>query len=153
MHNSGPQSTNLPTTSLRELPALTLQAAIRSPSDQGQILRRTNSVLSLYYDPDLDPTTKAELRQEFVIALTAYPDWAIQRAFDQWVKDAKRRPSPGEIVSLAALQVKTITDELARRERMATPAIGQSRERVSAAAAAEIMAQAGFTIKRMDAAE
>jgi hypothetical protein len=93
------------------------------------------------------------LRQEFIIALSSYPDWAIQRAFDQWVKDAKRRPSPGEIVSLAALQVKTITDELSRRERLATPAIGQSRERVSASAAAEIMAKAGFTPKRMDATE
>ena len=110
-------------------------------------------MLSLYYDPDLDPATKAELRQEFVVALMAFPDWAIQRAFDQWVKEAKRRPSPGEIVALAASQVKTITDEIARRARLAIPAIEASRERVTAAAAADIMAKAGFTPKRMDAAE
>ena len=153
MNTSAQLSTSLQTVSVTELPASTLATAIRSPSDHGEILRRTNSVLSLYFDPDLDPQTKAELRQEFVIALDAFPNWATQRAFDVWVKDAKRRPAPGDIVALAEKQIKTITDEITRRDRISPPAIESSRERVSKEAAAAIMAQAGFAPKRMDAAE
>lgn len=153
MNNSAQLSTNSQTVSVSELPASTLATAIRSPSDHGEILRRTNAVLSLYFDPDLDPQTKAELRQEFVIALEAFPNWATQRAFDQWVKDAKRRPSPGDIVSLASLQVKAITDEMARRAKVSVPAIGETRERVSKEAAAAILAEVGFSPRRMGAAE
>ena len=78
-----------------------------------------NAVLGLYFDPDSDPETKAAMRREFVVALAAYPDWAVQRAFDAWVKTGQRRPTPGEIVILVGRKMKPITDELARRERQA----------------------------------
>lgn len=116
---SAQPSMNWLTGSLKEQHSSTLQTAIRSPSDQGQILRRANAVLSLYYDPDLDTTTKAELRQEFVIALNSYPQWAIEQAFDRWVRDYTRRPSPGEIAILASRAMEPIAMELAERDKQA----------------------------------
>ena len=111
-------STPLPMASLREQSSSTLKAAIHSPHDQGATLKRVNAVLGLYFDPDNDPATKAAVREEFVRALSAYPDWAVQRAFDAWVKTGQRRPTPGEIVILVGREVKPMTDELARRERI-----------------------------------
>jgi len=96
-----------------------LKAAIHSPHDPGATLKRVNAVLGLYFDPDNDPETKAAMRQEFVVALAAYPDWAVQRAFDAWVKTGQRRPTPGEVVILVGREMKPMTDELARRDRLA----------------------------------
>lgn len=50
-------------------------------------------------------------------ALADYPDWAVQRGFDAWVKTGTRRPTPGEILILVAREVKPITDEIRRREQ------------------------------------
>jgi hypothetical protein len=103
--------------SIKQAPAVELRRAIRSPNDRGATLKRVNTVLALYFDPDNDPAVKAAVRQEFVMALSAYPTWAIQRAFDAWVKTGQRRPTPGEIVILVGRELKPIADELARRER------------------------------------
>lgn len=83
------------------------------------MLARTNAVLALYYDPDLEPETKAAIREEFVRALATYPIWAIHKAFDNWTRTAARRPTPGEIVILGAREMQPLTDELNRREREA----------------------------------
>lgn len=136
--------------SVREQSRSTLQAAIRSPHDQGATLKRVNAVLGLYFDPDNDPATKAAVREEFVRALAAYPDWAVQRAFDAWVKTGQRRPTPGEIVILATREIKPMTDELARREKVErerAEAEAQPSEEELAhrrAVAAETMERCGF---------
>ena len=118
-------------------------------------MKRTQIVLSAYYEPDVDPQTRAELRQEFVLALSHIPEWAMQRAFDRWVRTASRRPSPGEIVILAERELKPMTDELAQRKRVSDEADAERQaaasRRVSAADASDIMARAGFTAKRMEA--
>lgn len=94
-----------------------MKAAIHSPPDPGATLRRANTVLSLYFDPDDDQETRAAIRHEFVVALKDYPNWAVQRAFDAWVKSNRRRPTPCDIVILVGHVMKPLTDELARRER------------------------------------
>lgn len=82
-------------------------------------MKRANTVLGLYYDPDNDAHTRAAMRQEFVVALADYPDWAVQRGFDAWVKTQQHRPTPGEILILVAREIKPFTDELKRRESIA----------------------------------
>lgn len=114
------QSTRRPVVSLREQSASTIQAAILSPRDEGAVLTRTNAVLALYYDPDLEPETKAAIREEFVRALSTYPIWAVHKAFDNWTRTATRRPTPGEIVILVAREVQPLSDELTRRAKEAT---------------------------------
>lgn len=112
-------------------------------------------MLSAYYEPDVDPQTRAELRQEFVVALAHVPEWAMQRAFDKWVKTASRRPSPGEIVILAERELKPITDELASRaaEKMREDEerAAAKKNRVTPEAAARIMDEAGMTPERLTA--
>jgi hypothetical protein len=73
--------------------------------------------LALYYDPDLEPETRAAIREEFVRALSSYPLWAVHKAFDTWTRTATRRPTPGEIVILVAREMTPLTDELNRRNK------------------------------------
>lgn len=114
------QSTKPLAVSLREQSSSTIQAAILSPRDEGAVLARTNAVLALYYDPDLEPETKAAIREEFVMALSTYPVWAVHKAFDSWTRTATRRPTPGEIVILVAREMQPLTEELHRRAREMT---------------------------------
>jgi len=116
--NSIQPSTDSQPSSLRERSHSIIRTAIHSPNDKGETLKRANQVLSLYFDPDPDPETRAAVRQAFAGALEAYPDWAVQRAFDQWVKTMTCRPSPGEIVILAERKTKPLTDERARRSKI-----------------------------------
>lgn len=152
---STPQSQPLPMGSLREQSTSRLQAAIHSPNDQGATLLRVNAVLGLYFDPDNDLATKAAMREEYVRALAAYPDWAVQRAFDAWVKTGQRRPSPGEIVILADRELKPIADELRRRDEAKRDEEAWKREEQRRVPTPEeanaITAAAGFTPARMDA--
>lgn len=139
--------------SLREQSSSTIQTAIRSPHDEGKTLERVNVVLGLYFDPDQDPTTRAAVRAEFVRALREFPDWAVQRGFDAWVKTMSRRPSPGEIAILAQRQLQPLIDELGYRKRMqeAQDERQASGPVVDASTASEILAKAGFTPRRMEA--
>lgn len=73
--------------------------------------------MALYYDQDLDPETKAAIREEFVRALSGYPIWAVHKAFDSWTRSAQRRPTPGEIVILVAREMQPLVDELNRRKK------------------------------------
>lgn len=118
-------------------------------------MRRTNSCLAMYFDPDNDPATKADVRQAFVRALGHIPAWAMHRAFDGWEKSGTRRPSPAEIVILAERELKPIAEELARRDRDASEAKAaadeRSRNRVSPDAAARILAEAGMSPDRLEA--
>lgn len=136
------------TTSLREQPESTIRAAIHSPNDPGATLMRANTVLSLYFDPDTTPEMRAAMREEFVRALASYPDWAVQRAFDAWVKRHNRRPSPGEIAILAQAEISEMFTELKRRE----PAKPTDRmDACTPEAAKRILTEAGFTPRYMQA--
>lgn len=127
-----------------------MRTAIRSPSDPGATLKRTDSVLNLYFQPESTPEAKAAVRKEFVVALGGVPAWAMQKAFDAWVKTGQRRPTPGEILLLAERELKPIADELARRKRLeedrreaeAEPSDEELAQR--RAAAAQIMQDLGF---------
>ena len=76
-------------------------------------------------------------------------------AFDRWEKTQQRRPSPGEIVILAERELKPMLDELDRRQRLYEAAeaerLDRDARRVSPQAAADIMARAGFTPRRIEA--
>lgn len=144
------------TGSLRELSSSTIAAAIRSQTgEEAEILRRANICLANYFDPDLDPETRAGIRESFVRALREIPLWAVLRAFDAWERTMTRRPSPGDIHILAGKELKPMTDELARRHRIEAAEAEERRARDAARcspeAASEIMNRAGFTPKRMEA--
>lgn len=148
------RSTNYRAVSLREKSNLELTTAIHSPHDPGRTLDRVNKVLGLYYEPGFDMETRAGLREEFVRALSSFPDWAVQRAFDDWVRSMQRRPSPGEIVILVGQHMKPITDEIARRRKDEAEAQQMQARRPTPPdpeAARQIMQRAGFTPQRIEA--
>jgi hypothetical protein len=125
----------------------------RESGDAAKVLKRTHTCLALFYDPDIEPETKAAMRESFVTALRDFPLWAVMRAFDAWERQHKRRPSPGEIVTLAQQELQPFTAELARREREAAR-IREEQDRrpsVTAERATAILEAAGFTPKRMAA--
>jgi hypothetical protein len=132
----------------------TIQTAILSPFDHGAALKRVNAVLANYYDPDFDAETKALSKAEFLTALKSFPDWAVQQAFDAWVKTGTRRPSPAEIVILVNRALKPLADELARRAKERTERAEYEAEKARAPRCKEmaerIMQANGFTVKRLN---
>lgn len=118
-----------------------------------EILSRVNTNLALYYDPDIDPETKAEVRGAFVRALQSKPLWAIFRAFDTWERSMTRRPSPGDISILADRELQPFIRELSARQRADERAAEVTREIPSKERAAAIMQELGFTAKRMAAVQ
>ena len=149
------RSMRLPMASIREQSTSTIREVIHLPPSPGATLKRANVCLALYFDPDNDPETKAEVRSSFVKALDHIPEWAMNAAFDRWEKTQQRRPSPGEIVILAERELKPMLDELDRRQRLYEAAeaerLDRDARRVSPQAAADIMARAGFTPRRIEA--
>lgn len=135
-----------------------IAAAIRSqPGEDAEILRRANICLANFFDPDLDPETKAGVRESFVRALREIPLWAVLRAFDTWERTMTRRPSPGDIHVLASRELKPMTDELDRRHRIEMAEAEERRARAASYPtpdeASEILRRAGFTPQRIAAVQ
>jgi hypothetical protein len=129
---------------------------IRSPHDAGETLVRINHVLATFFDPNLnDDRTRAGVREEFVRALSDRPQWAVHRAFDDWVRTRTRRPSPAEIVILVNQHLEPMTRELALRrkhfEQQQAEEQARLENRCSKERAAEMMEEAGFTVERLAA--
>lgn len=146
---------NIPAVSVRDKSTSDLTTAIRSPGDEAYVLERTRNVLSLYFEQDMSPRDRAEMIEEFRKALGSLPRWAVAGAFDDWVKQHRRRPSPGELVTLARKRMQPFHDELAYRqkqaERQREDQEATRRATPSPEAAQEIMHRAGFTPERMAA--
>lgn len=140
---------NTPVVSLREKSTEALTQAIHSPGDEAYAMERARVCLSCFYEADMSPEDKAAMIDEFGKALRSFPKWAVAGAFDDWMAQHHRRPSPGEIVMLTKSRVKRFTDELRYRQPPEEPA----REPVDKDAAAEILARAGFDKRRTEAVQ
>jgi len=126
--------------------AIRLPTAAELPDHRAFTANRARVCLKLFYDPDMDAADRAEMLDNFAKALSGYPRWAVSKGFDDWERTMQRRPSPAEIGILASRAVKEITDELRRRQPPAQPPSYPSPDRqpISAEAANEILARAGF---------
>ena len=63
------------------------------------------------------PADRAAMIEEFGKALRRFPKWAVAGAFDDWMAEQRRRPSPGDIAALAAKRVQRLTTELTERKK------------------------------------
>lgn len=112
-------------------------------------------ILKTYYRNDDDPSVMAGILQEFVLALSGFPDWCVQSAFDTWTRTCFRRPTPGEIVILASRARQPFTEEIARRERIAEQEAeaeaARKRRVIQPEAAQRILEEYGFTAQRIEA--
>jgi len=153
----------LPSLPSSELPALAdieaTSAALLQPVDPAWCMARIASLLSPYYDkatPDLARVMEA---QDWMEALADYPQWAIDRAV-RWWKSAenearRKRPLEGDIAARCVVEMRGIraASALARRKvegRYIEAQPDSATAPVSAAAAQEILARAGFGVRRMD---
>lgn len=146
-----------PMVSLREQSSSALMTAIHSPHDPGETLRRINTILDMpgYYVERGDEQTRALVLKEYCMALKDSPNWAVQRACDRWVKNGTRRPSPADLLIIIDRELRPLQDELARRQKEAARHAAElaeaEKKRVTPDATARLMAEAGFTPRRMDA--
>jgi hypothetical protein len=148
-------STRLPLVSLKEQSTSELMTAIHLPHDPGLTLRRVEASLAHGWDARYDPETKMAVREDFLVALAPFPQWAVQRAFDTWVRENKFSPTPGHIVELVRNELRPLHEELAKRQRQERLAVeeGPEPEPISKERAAQLMMEAGFTPQRMHAVQ
>lgn len=102
------------------------------------------------------PADRAAMIEEFGKALRRFPKWAVAGAFDDWMANQTRRPSPGDIAQLATKRVRRLTvelgerrkdeeqAELARQNRPLTEEEKEERRRISD----ELLRKNGFNFKR-----
>lgn len=131
-----------------------LQTAIHSPFDPGATLKRVNAVLRCHYDPTMgDQAAMAAVAEEFCQALAGRPQWAIERAFDNWQRSRSRRPTPGDICAEVGVILAPFTAELARRRKLAEAQAefeeASTRDKPTAEMAQVICDRAGFTPQRV----
>jgi hypothetical protein len=134
----------------------TVHEAIRSQSDDAQTMLRADQCLALYFQPDEDAKTKLAVRQAFATALETVPQWAMHKAFDEWIRNHSRRPAPAEIRILADRVLEPFHREAesrrneaerieaAKREAQISPEDMARRREV----ASMVMAEAGYLKSR-----
>lgn len=128
-----------------------LTRAIHSQADDEFTLNRARICLKMFYDPDMSEEDRLEVIGRFAKALTAYPKWAVAKAFNDWERTGKRRPAPADIGELAAAAIKVLTDELAARRKAEEAQADDARELPDRDAVKAIMEELGFTPRRMEA--
>ena len=106
---------------------------------------RAATLLAHYWREDDDPALLAAIGKDWADVLEGLPQEYIQKACIQYQRDEPRkRPTPGAIYQVAvALMPRPAVVHSAEPER----------ERMAPETAADIVAAAGFTIKRFGGAE
>ena len=136
-----------------------LVAAVRSETDKAAvdalILKMAKTACNIGFIPDWTPEEWADMYNAFRLALRDLPAWAIENAFNDWMRAHPRRPSPAEIVILAERALQPIKDEIAERKKQAArieeERAERQRNKLSHEEADAICARAGYTPKHLEA--
>lgn len=132
-----------------------LADALSQPADKQWVLARIAATLSPYYEKDVPNGVKMIEAEDWLEAMSGYPQWAITKAV-RWWKSAendrrKVRPLEGDIVARIKVEMDAVNAATKYKNSWHSFGFHQEpkRERVSAARAAEIMEQAGFKPRKM----
>lgn len=99
------------------------------------------------WDRDRNTPAQDRLISDWIDALRDYPLDEVRAACRQWVKEnPTKMPNEGAILAM----IVKARSEFVRRNRKHEPQTYQARQRVSPEAAAEILASAGFGVKRIE---
>lgn len=135
-------------------------ARLCAPAKPVWVMARVAALLTPYYDKETPQAVREIEAEDWLASLSEYPQWAIERACRWWKSDGNakrsRRPVEGDIAERCRAEmrgVKAVPDLIARKRAGKFHEPEPERRPVSAERAAEIMAAAGYTPKRMDAAE
>ena len=142
-----------------------LEAVERAVNDLTQevspvwLMARIAALLSPYYEKDVPQAVREMEAEDWAAALSEYPQWAVEKAVRWWKgaenPDRKRRPMEGDI----AAKCHEYLDGVRAGQRILAAGESWPPERVSIPqrdppcspeAAAEIMARAGFAVRRME---
>lgn len=153
---------------LRRLPALQptalpeketvlrIQSALMTSASGVWISARVAALLSPYYEKDIPQAVRKMEAEDWEQALSGFPQWAIERSVRWWKSDAntdrRKRPLEGDIVARCRVEMDGVASaskvlEMKQRGAEHKP---ESRERMTADRAAEIMRDVGFGVKRME---
>lgn len=123
--------------------------------DPERLMTRIAVCLGAYFDPDIDPSIRAQVRAQYAKALSIFPSWAVARAFDEWARIGTRRPSPADLVILAEREIAPFFAEIRKREQRAAEERAEreaaQRRLVTPEAAQAILEEYGMTRDRIDA--
>lgn len=131
--------------------------ALTKPVEPVYMMARVAALLSPYFEKDVPQAVRVMDAQDWAAALGSYPEWAIERAVRWWKGEdnpnRRKRPLEGDIAERCRVEMKAVRAAQIKVGRQETLEIEQQpRERVSAERMAEIIAEAGLTRERAEAA-
>jgi len=129
--------------------------ALRGAANPAWIMARVASLLESYYQRDTPQAIKEMEATDWLIELDKFPQWAIDRAVRWWKgpdnTTRHRKPLEGDIAAKCREYVGAVeaVPDLADRIRRGVNFIAPPpRVKVSPERAAQIIAEAGFRVKR-----
>ena len=126
-------------------------------------MARVAALLSPYYDKNTAQAVREIEAEDWLEALAPYPQWAIERAVRWWKSadnaDRRKRPLEGDIAARCIVEMRGIGSiasivqrKKERREFQGPHQPAPERKPIDRETAAKILAQAGFTPRRMGGA-
>lgn len=122
-------------------------------------MARTASLLSPYYEKDVPQGVRVMEAEDWADALAEFPQWAIQKAAQWWKSadnpDRRKRPLEGDIAARARFEMQAVraAQIKLRSNGSYKPQPEPPKDRVSRERASEILAEAGYNLKRMEPAD
>jgi hypothetical protein len=139
--------------------------ALSVPADPGWIMARVMALLSPYFTASVPEAVRVIEAEDWLAKLQGNPQWAIEKACRWWKSeqnpDHRRKPIEGDIanrvkhemgiLSFAALKVKEYDAGVSRLSEPKDEPPTQAERDERRIAAERVMAELGFTTKRMQA--
>jgi len=127
-----------------------------TPAPAKWITGRIASLLAQYFQGDISEGMMKSIADDWYHELKDFPAWSISKAVRWWIgkdnPDRRKKPMTGDIAERAQKELGPLIVARAainRFDRGHVPLIAQQpRERMSKERADEIMAQAGFSVKK-----
>lgn len=134
-------------------------AALSEPAESTWLMARVAALLSPYFEKETPRAVREMEAEDWLEALGEYPQWAVEQAVRWWKSaanpDRRKRPLEGDIAARCEAEMRDFQAVPAILRRKLSPPVvyhpqpRPERPRVTADAAAEIMARAGFKPKAM----
>lgn len=129
---------------------------LSKPAPAKWITGRIASLLAQYFQGDISEGMMKSIADDWYHELREFPAWAIAKAVRWWIgkdnPDRRKKPMAGDIAERAQKELGPIAVARAAIRRFDSgfvPMIEQApKERISKERADEIMAQAGFAVKK-----
>ena len=129
---------------------------LSTPAPKKWITGRIASLLAQYFQGDISDKMMEAIADDWCHELQEYPAWSIAKAVRWWTgkdnPDRRKKPLPGDIAERAQKELGPLFAAKAAIRNFDSGSIPmieeRPRERISKERAAELMAEAGFAVKK-----